>query len=760
MMDTSNIKRVQAKVSGRVQGVGFRPTVYLYATELGLSGWVENSTQGVLLEIEGTEEKIEIFIKKLKDSPPPLALVKEITVTVIPSIGTPDFVIRESSPQGESVTLIPIDTSLCNQCKGEMDNPADRRYHYPFTNCTHCGPRYTLIEDLPYDRPLTTMKHFPMCPQCHEEYTHPANRRFHAQPISCPYCGPQLKLVGPEGEITTDSPLRNTIELLKNGAILGIKGIGGYHIACDATCTEAVNKLRQRKHRPDKPFAIMMPDMETIRGLCQVTPLEESLLTSAQAPIVLLERKAEQLLAAGVAPDNDRLGVMLPYTPLHWLLMKDFIALVMTSANLSEEPLISQEEELTEMLGTVLDAALIHDRPIAHKCDDSIVKVITGKPVMIRRARGYVPDPFTLPYHGPKIFAAGAELKAAFALTRDDSIYLSQHLGDLQNYKTLENYQYEYQSLTRLLEIEPEVVVHDLHPDYGSSRFARQLPISEKIAVQHHHAHLAACMLENKLTEPVIGLCFDGTGYGTDGHIWGSEFLMGDFRSFTRLAHFEYQPMPGGDKAAEEPWRMALSYLYSAYQEEWQESNLKWLDEFPSTDLTLIKQMLALKINTPLTCGLGRLFDAIYGILGHTERRCHEGRGGMVLESIANPMIEESYTLDILPEGEGWTLSPLPMIREICQEIKSSRPPSTLSGKFHQTLAVSSSQVCELIREKTGLHQVVLTGGCFQNSLLTFKVKSILQTMGFDVYTHSQIPPNDGGISFGQAGVALGRLYK
>jgi len=411
------------------------------------------------------------------------------------------------------------------------------------------------------------------------------------------------------------------------------------------------------------------------------------------------------------------------------------------------------------MLGSIIDAALTHDRPIAHKCDDSIVKVIIDKPVMLRRARGYVPDPFTLPAKGPKIFAAGAELKAAFALTRDDKIYLSQHLGDLQNYKTLENYRYEYDSLTRLLEIEPEAVVHDLHPDYGSSRFAQQLPIKDKLAVQHHHAHLAACMLENGLKDPVIGLCFDGTGYGTDGNIWGSEFLVGDYKEFQRLAHFEYQPMPGGDKAAKEPWRMGLSYLYSAYNGEWNESGLKWLEEFNPADLTLIRQMLKQQINTPLTCGLGRLFDALYAILGHTEKHCHEGKGGMMIESIANPMIEDSYSMDIIDSPEGWLISPLPMVREICQDIHSSVRPSTIVGKFHQSLALISAQICSLIREKTNLTQVVLTGGCFQNALLTLKVKSMLQVMGFEVYTHSQVPPNDGGISFGQAGVALERFH-
>lgn len=758
-METGDRKRVQLKVSGRVQGVGFRPTVYQYATELGLSGWVENSTRGVIAEIEGKEEHIQLFLQKLHASPPPLAVIQTIEVIEIPPTGTTSFHIRESKREGESITLIPVDTAVCSRCRDEMADPHDRRYQYPFTNCTHCGPRYTIIEDLPYDRPLTTMKKFPLCPDCQEEYENPADRRFHAQPVSCPHCGPRLSLLGPEGIIETESPLQKAIELLKSGAILGIKGIGGYHIACDATSTEAVTKLRQRKHRPDKPFAVMMPDIETIRGFCHTNALEESILTSPQSPIVLLERKRNPLLAAEVAPDNDRLGVMLPYAPLHLLLMKEFLALVMTSANLSEEPLISKEEELTGMLGSIFDAALTHDRPIAHKCDDSIVKIIIDKPVMLRRARGYVPDPFTLPAKGPKIFAAGAELKAAFALTRDDKIYLSQHLGDLQNYKTLENYRYEYDSLTRLLEIEPEVVVHDLHPDYGSSRFAQQLQVKDKLAVQHHHAHLAACMLENRLKNPVIGLCFDGTGYGTDGNIWGSEFLVGDYLEFQRLAHFVYQAMPGGDKAAEEPWRMGLSYLYSAYNGEWIESGLKWLEEFNSADLTLIRQMLKQQINTPLTCGLGRLFDALYAILGHTEKHCHEGKGGMLIESIANPMIEDSYSLDILESPEGWLISPLPMIREICQDIHSSVRPSNIAGKFHQSLALISAETCSLIREKTNLNQVVLTGGCFQNALLTLKVKSMLQVMGFEIYTHSQVPPNDGGISLGQAGVAFERFH-
>ncbi len=751
------MRRLLINITGIVQGVGFRPAVYRYACDNELTGWVNNNTSGVTLEIQGSDAALTRFMDQLRFAPPPLARINTFTQTEIPVKKESGFVITESQSEGPSVTEIPPDTSICPECQKEMNDPSDRRYLYPFINCTHCGPRYTIVEDLPYDRPLTTMKIFPLCPDCKSEYEDPGNRRFHAQPVSCPNCGPHLALWDSTATpVDVDNVIAATVDRLKAGQVMAIKGLGGYHLVVDARNESAVSLLRKRKQRPDKPLAVMVRDIETLKQYAVISDSEAAWLSSPQAPIVLVKQTLSNTdLAPSLVIENDRLGVMLPYTPLHQLLMKSFPVLVMTSANLSEEPLVSTEQEVTESLLNLIDGALVHDRPIAHKCDDSILKFMAGGPVMIRRARGFVPLPLPLPTGGNCILAAGGELKSTFGLNRNNTAYLSPHLGDLENYATVQNYQYELTRWQHLLELEPTAVVHDLHPDYQSTRIAQQLGLPILEPVQHHHAHAAAVMAEYGLSGPVLALCWDGTGFGTDNHIWGGEGLVADLSGFERLAHFEYMPLPGGDVATKEPWRLALSALWQATegnpeQAHWDRSNL-----IPETKKDFILQMLTRKINCPLSSGLGRVFDVVYGLIAHTQQVFFEGRSGMALESWAvRSRTEICYSYKLTDDG---IISLQPLYLALIEDLRNKVRVEDISRKFHNTLGEIALAVSRYLRNLRGDYPVVISGGCFQNALLTELVVNKLESNGFTVYGSRQVPPNDGCIAYGQLAIALSR---
>ncbi len=754
----SNEKRVRIEVTGRVQGVGFRPTVYQFATDLKLRGFVENSTDGVTIEVEGKEENILCFIKRLKNTPPPLSKVEKITVLEQEGLLHTEFQILESKNHGECHTEIPVDTTLCADCKKEMEDANNRRYKYPFTNCTNCGPRFTIIQDIPYDRPMTTMEEFTMCPKCQKEYNDPRDRRFHAQPISCPDCGPKLAMLSPSGKMKVTEPLESAIRMLQHGIIMAVKGLGGYHLVCDATNKLAVQSLRRRKNRPDKPLAIMFPNVDIVREYCHLHEMEEKLLTCPESPIVLLKKKKNGNLSPDLAPGNSHLGVMLPYTPLHQLLMQHFNALVMTSGNFTDEPIISEEMELQNLMEKVIDCALVHNRPIAHKCDDSIVRVINQQPVMLRRARGYVPNPVELLEDGPAIFAAGAQMKSTFCLSKGNKAYFSQHLGDLQEYPSTQNYEKELAELKKLLEIEPDIAAYDLHPDYWSTRFVMKSQIRTKIGVQHHHAHIASCMVEHGLTEPVIGISFDGTGYGTDGNLWGGEFLLCDLQDFQRVGHLAYQPLPGGEQAILEPWRTAVSYLYSVYGKDLLNLPSPVIQQVLPSQVEMMMQMMDKKVNSPLTSSVGRLFDAVYGILGFGQRITFEGQTGIFLESIADPNVKERYEYSIEKSEDSFQIITKSILQQIQEDLQKGISPNIISGKFHNTVIAFSTEMALLSREKYGNKKVVLSGGCFQNAVLTEGLIQSLESNKFEVYSHHQVPPNDGGIALGQLAVAMAKI--
>ncbi|MCX5905678.1 MAG: carbamoyltransferase HypF, partial [Deltaproteobacteria bacterium] len=604
-------------LQGVVQGVGFRPFVYNLAREHGLRGWVNNSSEGVYIEVEGERGAIEHFTRELQRKRPPQACIEQLSHKDLGPVGFSSFEIRKSIAEAGKYQLVSPDIATCTACQQEIFNPQDRRYRYPFTNCTHCGPRFTIIKDIPYDRPRTTMEKFSMCPECLREYEDPANRRFHAQPNACPRCGPRLELLDEQGKrLPADDPLAASIQFLREGKIVAMKGLGGFLLACNAEDPSAIEKLRQRKIRPHKPLAVMLRDAAMVHEHCRVNEKEEKLLFSPENPIVLLPWKEASSIAKAVAPGQRYLGVMLPYTPLHHLLLKESgIALVMTSGNLSEEPIAKDNEEATVRLRGIADAYLIHDRDIYVQYDDSVAAVFSGAPVILRRARGYAPFPIRLPFSARPVLACGAELKNTFCLTRDHYAFLSQHIGDLENLETLTHFQCTVELYKKLFRIEPEVIAYDLHPEYLATKYALELP-GRKIGVQHHFAHMVSCLAENGEKGPAIGISFDGLGYGSDGNLWGSEFLVGDTYSFSRKAHLEYVPMPGGAAAIKNPWRMALSYVYAFLGQEGVDRHAGLFGEGRKEQIPLILQQIEKRINAPLTSSCGRLFDGVASLLG------------------------------------------------------------------------------------------------------------------------------------------------
>ncbi len=748
--------RVRIHVEGIVQGVGFRPFVYREAVACGLTGWVLNNSQGVQIEVEGPQSQHREFIDRLYSNLPPLATITSLRMETVPAQGDSRFQIHHSKIVAEHNIQIAADSYVCPDCLAELFNPHDRRYSYPFINCTNCGPRYSIVTTIPYDRPNTTMAAFTMCPTCQAEYDDPLSRRFHAQPNACPHCGPQLTLYDLAGTQVTGNPLDKTIQLLATGHILAIKGLGGYHLAVDAANDSAVALLRQRKARDEKPFALMSLDVEQVRSYAQVSDQERQLLESPQRPIVLLEKKETASISPGVAPRNRYFGVMLPATPLHYLLLRHFPALVMTSGNISDEPIAFEDDDATSRLANIADYRLTHNRAIHIRTDDSIARIIADKPLLLRRSRGYVPTSLPLPQKQGRILALGAELKNSFCLTRRDRAFLSQHIGDLKNAETYQSFSSGIEHLQNLLEWQPEVIAHDLHPDYLSTGYALEQHNMPHIAVQHHHAHLASCMAENNIDEPCIGVIYDGIGYGTDGHIWGGEFLVGDYEKVRRAGHFSYLPMPGGDRATQEPYRMALSLLCHTYGD--QLPKLDVLAEISPQELKLLRQMIDKRINCPLTSSCGRLFDAVAALTGLRSIVHYEGQAALELEMAITARSSVPYPYQLrLCDGE-WLFDPAPTVRAIVEDIHNQKAAGAISADFHHTLAVMTVDICSQLRTDTGINKVALSGGVFQNRVLTETTVNLLGAAGFTPLIHSLVPPNDGGLALGQAVIA-GRRY-
>lgn len=814
----SELRRAKLHITGIVQGVGFRPFVYGLAVRFALAGWVRNTSAGVDIEVDGTQETLDAFVLALKTELPPLARIDTFDFSFSragtgTTVGTPGLftafeIVHSEVVEGAFQPISP-DVCVCDDCLRELFDPANRRYRYPFINCTNCGPRFTIITDIPYDRPNTTMAPFAMCPDCAAEYQNPLDRRFHAQPVACSVCGPKvwLEWTMDDGRQTVegDRAIHAAQKMLAEGKILAVKGLGGFHLACDATNAEAVAELRRRKLRVDKPFALMMPDIVTIEKYCIVSHAERELLESRQRPIVLLRRKSESNITTQVAPKQDILGVMLPYTPLHHLLLnadrvispyavhsqrnvsqRSLIgcsprmlctALVMTSGNLSEEPIATGNDEVRERLSTMADAFLMHNRDIRTRCDDSVVRALgitelgdqeTESPnhlipdyqfpiYFLRRSRGYAPDSLQLPFEVPSILATGPELKNTYCLTRERYAFLSHHIGDMENYETLRSFEDGITHFERLFRIQPEAIAYDLHPNYLSTRYALERAERENlpaIGVQHHHAHIAACMADNGMdgSRPVIGLAFDGTGYGDDGAIWGGEFFVADYAGYERKFHLAYFPLPGGDAAIKRPARTALALLWSL--------GLDWDEELAPARELCYEDRMALRVqlerglNTPQTSSLGRLFDAAAALAGVRQKVNYEAQAAIEFESALDRTESGAYRFEVQNE----TLNARPAIAALLADIHSGASVPVLSARFHNGVADMIRQTCGQIRRETGLKEIMLSGGVWQNMALLERAMRGLRADGFVVYIHRQIPANDGGLSLGQALVGAARL--
>ena len=753
-------KLVKISVRGVVQGVGFRPFVYRLAQKYNLKGWVRNTSGNVEIEVEGDGESLATFLSDLEAEAPPMARLEKVKAAFHPAKGYTDFKICPSLAQEGKYQLVSPDIATCEDCRQEIFSPADRRFHYPFTNCTNCGPRFTIIEDIPYDRPKTTMREFKMCPQCQQEYDNPLNRRFHAQPNACPECGPSLELVDSEGDpVECPDVIKQAGALLKAGKILALRGLGGFQLACDATSAEAVNLLRARKRRLAKPLAVMVATLADVEQHCLVSDEERKLLQSPQSPIVLLRwKRGSSDISPAIAPKLKYLGVMLPYTPLHHLLLRETsLPLVMTSGNLSEEPIAKDNDEALRRLEGIADYFLFHNRDIYARYDDSVY-LVEDEPRLIRRARGYAPYPIFLPLKLRQILACGAEEKNTFCLTKDDHAFLSQHIGDMENEETLEHFENTIELYKRLFRVEPEIIAYDMHPEYLSTKYALRVGSElgiKLVAVQHHHAHIASCLVENGVEGPVIGVAFDGTGYGTDGTIWGGEFLLADWRSYQRVGHLEYVPLPGGAAAIKKPYRMALSYLYTLLGEDISLEGLP-LSKLNPAELDIIKRQIKRGINSPLTSSAGRLFDGISALAGVRGEIDYEAQAAIELEMIAPDELGEgeAYPFSIVEEQGVKVVKLDELISAVVQDIRERIPASLISLKFHHTIAQIITEMCSIIARERGIDKVGLSGGVFQNRLLLKLAVSALHKEGFTVLTHRLVPCNDGGISLGQAMVA------
>ncbi|MCS7287436.1 MAG: carbamoyltransferase HypF [Anaerolineae bacterium] len=751
-------KRLRVEIKGAVQGVGFRPFVYRLATSLNLAGWVINDTRGVLIEVEGGEASLEEFLRRLTVEKPPRAIIQNLRSSWLEPAGYTRFEIRHSLEQGEKTVLVLPDIATCPDCLAEIFNPSDRRYRYPFTNCTNCGPRFTIIQSLPYDRPNTSMSRFTMCPDCASEYNNPADRRFHAQPNACPLCGPHLELWDAEGRklASGDEALHLTGIALREGKIVAVKGLGGFHLTVDARNSQAVQRLRERKPRRDKPFALMVRDLEQARLICELTPEAESLLSSPEAPIVLLPRKPGAPVAENVAPGNPNLGIMLPYTPLHHLLLREIdFPIVATSGNLTDEPICTDENEALRRLGPVAELFLIHNRPIVRHVDDSVAWIVLGKPRLLRRARGYAPLPVLLSQPIPPILAVGAHLKNTVALSVGNQVFISQHIGDLETPEAFRAFERVIADFLRLYEVTPAAIAHDLHPDYLSTLWARHHSDIPLIPVQHHHAHLASCLAENQVQGEALGVTWDGTGYGLDGTIWGGEFLLGDASGFRRVAHLRPFRLPGGEVAVREPRRTALALLWEMYGDEvFDMENLPPVASFTPSERKILVRMLERGFNSPVTTSAGRLFDAVSALAGICQKTTFEGQAAMALEFAADLSCQDCYSVEFEEKDGIMLLDWRPIVEGVIRDLRQGKGPGLISARFHNSLVESIVQVAL----RVGIRKVALSGGCFQNRILTEKAAVLLERKGFQVFLHSQVPPNDGGISLGQIAVAASKL--
>lgn len=755
----NEIVRLKIAVSGIVQGVGFRPFIFRLANQFHLGGYVLNDPDGVDIEIEGRLDDINRFVVSLTRNKPPRARIDSIRVFFVNPLGERVFSIKQSRSKTRRTVLVSPDIATCQDCIDEIFNPSNRRFRYPFTNCTNCGPRYTIIKDIPYDRTNTTMSVFPMCHDCLSEYSDPSNRRFHAEPNACWRCGPRLLLRDACGNpVKTDDPIEEAKRLLSQGKIVAIKGLGGFHLAVDACNEKAVRNLRLRKRRQSKPLAIMTRDLEKASELVIMSEQEKKVLIESTRPIVLLRKREDCPIADSVAPGNRKLGVMLPYTPLHHLLLADGLtALVMTSGNISEEPIAIDIEDALRRLKGIADFYLDHNREILSRCDDSVVRVFDDRCVFLRRSRGWVPLPITIDKSPPSMLACGADLKNTIAMTRTNQVFLSQHIGDLEDFETSVFFERTLDHLAKILEITPQVVVHDLHPNYFSTRFAQSVPVETKIGVQHHHAHIASCLGEQAVAGPVIGFAFDGTGYGDDGTIWGGEILIAGRKDYRRVGHLEQVAMPGGEAAIRNPWRMALGHLWNALRERMDVEEVQKILGREKVELELVLSMIRSGFNCPLTSSCGRLFDAVASLCGVCNHVGYEGQAAVELEMVADTGVKEAYGVEI-QRGQRIIVKTGGLIEMVLDDLRRNLPVQVISMKFHNWLAEAVCLAALELRESTGIEIVALSGGCFQNEILLTSAVERLRNSGFKVLYNTMVPPNDGGIAFGQVIVAAERL--
>jgi hydrogenase maturation protein HypF len=782
---TDLMKRLHVTIRGAVQGVGFRPFVYRLATEMRLPGWVLNSSQGVFIEVEGEKHVLDAFLLRIEKEKPPRSSIHSLEFSVLDPVGFTRFEIRQSDESGEKTTLVLPDIATCPDCLREIFDHLNRRYLYPFTNCTNCGPRFTIIEALPYDRPNTSMKIFQMCDDCRHEYEDPLDRRFHAQPNACPKCGPHLELWNENGEVLSShhDSLLEAADAIRRGKIVAMKGLGGFHLVVDARNDGAVRRLRERKHREEKPLALIYPTLEAVKIDCVVSELEERLLLSPESPIVLLSRQAPISkfefrdsnlgVASSVAPQNPYLGVMLPYTPLHHILMKELgFPVVATSGNLSDEPICTDEGEALKRLSGTADVFLVHDRPIVRHVDDSVARVLMGRELVLRRARGYAPLPIRVGVSTEApVLAVGAHLKNTVALSGGSNVFISQHIGDLETQEAFHAFQGVCRDLPSLYGLRPESLVCDMHPAYLSTQFAKGQD-RQVVEVQHHYAHIASCMAENELDGTVLGVSWDGTGYGLDGTIWGGEFLVTTERSFQRVASFRQFRLPGGERAIREPRRTAIGILYEIFGDKlFERTNISVLNSFTESELRVIRQAIARGVNSPQTSSVGRLFDAVASFIGLRQRVNFEGQAAMEVEfAIEETETGEAYQFRISNREHGIGDSPKPdsairnpcpsgrraqstitidwepMILGVLDDVNQKTPACVISAKFHNSLVEIILEIAKRVGEK----RVVLSGGCFQNKYLTERAVRRLEATGFQPYWHQRVPPNDGGIALGQ----------
>lgn len=752
-VDAPGETRKGFQVNGIVQGVGYRPFVYRAAVSRGLKGFIRNTLSGVMIEVQGTPSAVDDFSRSLKSEGPPLSKIETILETPLPLAAEGGFSIGASGSGDEVETLVPPDIALCSDCRRELSDPSDRRYRYPFINCTNCGPRFTIVGRLPYDRPFTSMHGFTMCPECEREYHDPLDRRFHAQPNACPVCGPRALLLDASGkQLDMPDAVSGAAQMLREGKIVALKGVGGFHLAVDASNDGAVRRLRERKGRETKPFAVMARNPGIVSRYCDCTPAEAAALVSPEAPIVLLRKRGGEKLAPSVAPGNDRLGVMLPYSPLHALLFADSPeVLVMTSANFSEEPIVTDNEDALVRLCRIADYFLVHDRPIYLKCDDSVTVELSGKLRQLRRSRGYVPVPVFLREGGPVVLATGGELKNTLALLKGAHALLSQHIGDMKNYESRKHFEQTAEHLQHLFQAKPELIVHDLHPGYLTTQWAQKSGNS-LLGVQHHHAHLASCLAENREKDPAIGIMLDGTGYGTDGTIWGGEVLVGDASGAQRFACLEQMPLPGGETAILQPWRTALGYLWRSCP------GIPGLPFMEGKPVAPVIELLDKGTCVYETSSCGRLFDAVAALSGLRGEISYEGEAAIDLMHAAGGRAgEKAFPHEIAGEKGLRVMLVSPVVRAVANSVREGVPLREISRMFHRTLVNLFLDITSEASKLSGIRTVALSGGVFQNPLLFETLVHELETAGYRVLAHALVPSNDGGLSLGQA--VIGRSF-